>query len=77
MYTWLPVYDFFTVDEEHPLEKYNWGYDPLHYNSLEGSYSTNPSNGTERIKEFKQLVKSLHDSGIEWYLMWYITTQGK
>ena len=60
----LPVYDFFTVDEEHPLEKYNWGYDPLHYNSLEGSYSTNPSNGTERIKEFKQLVKSLHDSGI-------------
>ena len=60
----LPVYDFFTIDEEKPLAKYNWGYDPQHFNSLEGSYSTNPHDGTVRISEFKKLVKSLHDNGI-------------
>ncbi len=60
----LPVSDYFTVDEEKPHEKYNWGYDPQHFNALEGSYSTNPYDGTVRIKEFKKLVKSLHDNGI-------------
>lgn len=60
----LPVSDYFTVDEEKPLEKYNWGYDPQHFNAPEGSYSTNPYDGTVRIKEFKNLVKSLHDNGI-------------
>ncbi len=60
----LPVNDYFTVDEEKPLEKYNWGYDPLHYNALEGSYSTNPYDGVSRIKEFKQLVQALHNEGI-------------
>lgn len=60
----LPVSDYFTVDEEKPLEKYNWGYDPQHFNAPEGSYSTNPYDGTVRIKEFKSLVKSLHDNGI-------------
>ncbi|NCB07332.1 MAG: type I pullulanase [Bacteroidia bacterium] len=60
----LPVNDFFTVDEEKPLEKYNWGYDPLHYNAPEGSYSTNPYDGAVRINEFKKMVKSLHAAGI-------------
>jgi len=60
----LPVADFVTVDEEFPFEKYNWGYDPQHFNALEGSYSTNPADGTIRIREFKKLVKALHDNGI-------------
>jgi pullulanase len=60
----LPVFDFFTVDEEKPLEKYNWGYDPQNYNALEGSYSTNPYDGTVRIREFKKLVQALHTAGI-------------
>ncbi len=60
----LPVYDFATVDEEKPLEKYNWGYDPLNFCSLEGSYATDPYDGTRRILEFKTLVKTLHDNGI-------------
>jgi len=60
----LPVSDFCTVDEEKQLEKYNWGYDPQHFNVPEGSYSTNPYDGSVRIKEFKKLVKSLHDNGI-------------
>ena len=61
----LPVFDFFTVDEASPgKNEYNWGYDPLNYNALEGSYSTNPFDGSVRINEFKQLVKALHEKGI-------------
>ncbi|HKJ43616.1 MAG TPA: type I pullulanase [Sunxiuqinia sp.] len=59
----LPVFDFFTVDESNPNEKYNWGYDPLNYNSPEGSYATNPDD-TSRIREFKMLVHALHAAGI-------------
>lgn len=60
----LPVNDYFTVDEEKPDEKYNWGYDPQHFNALEGSYTTNPNEGVVRIKEFKKLVQTLHSEGI-------------
>ena len=59
----LPVFDFFTVDENHPDKKYNWGYDPLNYNAPEGSYANNPDD-TSRIREFKILVQSLHAAGI-------------
>jgi len=61
----LPVFDFASVDETKLNEnKYNWGYDPLNYNVPEGSYSTNPANPVTRILEFKEMVQSLHKSGI-------------
>ncbi len=61
----LPSYDFYSVDESKPDQpQYNWGYDPLNYNAPEGSYSTNPNDGTVRIKEFKQLVKAFHENGL-------------
>ncbi len=60
----LPVNDFATVDEEKPDEKYNWGYDPLHFNAPEGSYATQPYDGTVRIKELKKLVQALHSAGM-------------
>ncbi|HPR59615.1 MAG TPA: alpha-amylase family glycosyl hydrolase, partial [Prolixibacteraceae bacterium] len=61
----LPVSDFFTVDESRPENnEYNWGYDPLNYNSPEGSYSSNAADGTVRIAEFKQLIRKLHQKGI-------------
>ena len=59
----LPVYDFFTVDEQAPHESYNWGYDPQNFNAPEGSYSTNPNTAT-RILELKMLVQALHKAGI-------------
>lgn len=61
----LPSYDFFTVDETR-LDKaqYNWGYDPLNYNTPEGSYSTNPYDGSNRIKEFKRLIQGFHQNGL-------------
>lgn len=60
----LPSFDYNSVDESKPDEKYNWGYDPLNYNVPEGSYSTNPYNGNVRIREFKKMVQVLHANGL-------------
>ena len=61
----LPSYDYNSVDEANlPANQYNWGYDPYNYNAPEGSYSTNPSDPATRVREMKEMVKSLHDAGI-------------
>ena len=44
--------------------QYNWGYDPVNYNVPEGGYSTDPYQPEVRIREFKEMVKALHDAGI-------------
>ena len=64
-----PFYDYATVDEsavpaEMSATNYNWGYDPLNYNVLEGGYSTDPHDGYVRIKEFKSMVLAMHEAGI-------------
>ncbi|ABK05142.1 alpha-1,6-glucosidase, pullulanase-type [Arthrobacter sp. FB24] len=41
---------------------FNWGYDPLHYTTPEGSYSTNPD-GATRITEFREMVAALNTTG--------------
>ena len=61
----LPSYDYGSVDETRLNEpQYNWGYDPVNYNVPEGGYSTDPYKPEVRIREFKQMVKALHDAGI-------------
>lgn len=69
----LPFYDYNSVEERNVStdmsmqvegSNYNWGYDPLNYNVLEGSYSTNPYDGFARIKEFKQMVMAMHSYDI-------------
>ncbi len=61
----LPVFDFRSIDESKPQDgRYNWGYDPEHYNVPEGSYASNPADGAARIREFKQMVQALHAAGI-------------
>jgi len=42
---------------------FNWGYDPHHFNVVEGSYSSNPE-GVSRIKEFREMVQALHGNGL-------------
>ncbi|MGW6917638.1 pullulanase-type alpha-1,6-glucosidase [Kitasatospora sp. NPDC054939] len=44
-------------------DAYNWGYDPLHYNTPEGSYATDP-NGTARTVQFRQMVQAIHGAGL-------------
>ena len=61
----LPSFDFRSIDEsiaDNP--KYNWGYDPQNYNVPEGSYATDPSDPTVRVREFKELVMALHSNGL-------------
>lgn len=58
----MPVYDYGSVDEKNPRQ-FNWGYDPVNYNVPEGSYSTDPYHGEVRIREFKEMVQSLHKNG--------------
>lgn len=61
----MPFYDFGSVDEsKNIMDQYNWGYDPVNYNCPEGSYSTNPKKGEVRIKECKQMIQALHNTGI-------------
>ncbi|MCG8418083.1 MAG: pullulanase-type alpha-1,6-glucosidase [Proteobacteria bacterium] len=40
------------------LDSFNWGYDPYHYTTPEGSYATNPD-GITRIVEFRSMVQAL------------------
>ncbi|MGZ8525564.1 MAG: type I pullulanase [Chitinophagaceae bacterium] len=61
----LPFYDFLSIDETKPATaQYNWGYEPLNYNTPEGSYATDPYDGISRIKELKQLVMAFHENGL-------------
>ena len=57
----LPIFD--QANTENTMV-FNWGYNPLNYNTLEGSYSSDPSDGYVRIKEFKELVKAYNEAGI-------------
>lgn len=49
----LPIFD---QDNDEVKKEYNWGYNPLNYNVLEGSYSSDPMNPLKRIYEFRELV---------------------
>ena len=61
----LPIFDYGSVDEAHPEKnQFNWGYDPVNFNTPEGSYATDPHRGEVRVRELKQMVKGLHDNGI-------------
>ena len=57
----LPIFD---QANDETLDKFNWGYNPLNYNCLEGIYSKNPYDAYERIKEFKNLVLNYNKANI-------------
>ena len=57
----IPIFD--QANDEVNVE-FNWGYNPLNYNVIEGAYSSNPYDGYERIKEFKNLVMAYNQAGI-------------
>ena len=59
----LPVIDFDDVDDLE-MDKYNWGYNPISFFALEGSYSQYPEDALARLVEFKTLVNELHKNNI-------------
>ncbi len=60
----LPFFDYGSVDESGDEEQYNWGYDPVNFNVPEGSYATDVKDGTVRIRECKEMIRSLHQNGL-------------
>ncbi len=61
----LPVNDFGSVDELHPELFYNWGYDPVQYQCLEGSYSSNVFSAVKVLSDFRNLVNRIHELGLK------------
>lgn len=62
----LPVNDYAGGDEWQKVDDYtwyDWGYDPVLFNTPEGSYATGPD-GTARQKEFKRMVQVFHQHHI-------------
>ena len=60
----MPVFDFGSIPEDINSRKYNWGYDPIQYNVLEGRFSENPNDPYTRINEFIDLVNKFHKDNI-------------
>lgn len=60
----LQIMPFFDQANDELNHEYNWGYNPLNYNVLEGAYSSDPHDGYARIKEFKEVVKAYSSAGI-------------
>ena len=70
----LPIFDFRSVDEKRVKDAdyrkkptfgaFNWGYDPENYGLPEGSYSSDPFDGTVRIRELKTLIQAFNRAGI-------------
>ncbi|MBR3312442.1 MAG: type I pullulanase [Solobacterium sp.] len=56
----MPVQDFATVEEHQPDLYYNWGYDPMQFLTLEGSYSSDPDDPYSRMKEMRKMVGAMH-----------------
>ena len=42
---------------------FNWGYDPLHFTTPEGSYAVNPE-GPARTREFREMVQGINGAGL-------------
>ena len=50
------------VEPVRDTDGFNWGYDPWHYTTPEGSYATDPE-GPARTREFREMVAALNDAG--------------
>ncbi|WP_166845882.1 pullulanase-type alpha-1,6-glucosidase [Isoptericola sp. BMS4] len=52
------------VAEVQGSDPFNWGYDPYHFTVPEGSYAVDRDGGA-RVAEFRTMVGSLHDAGLQ------------
>lgn len=59
-----PILDFKSANDINTSNWYNWGYDPLSFFALEGSYSLKPEVAMERLYEFKEMVNKLHENDL-------------
>ena len=59
-----PILDFDSPDDKDTKKWYNWGYDPLSFFALEGSYSIKPEDAMSRLLEFREMVDKLHKNDL-------------
>ena len=59
-----PILDFNSPDDQDTKKWYNWGYDPISFFALEGSYSLKPEDAMSRLNEFRTMVDKLHKNDI-------------
>lgn len=52
------------VSATRDLDGFNWGYDPWHFSTPEGSYAVDRDGGS-RTAEFRTMVGGLHDAGLQ------------
>jgi pullulanase-type alpha-1,6-glucosidase len=52
------------IDEIRDADGFNWGYDPYHFSTPEGSYAVDPEGGA-RVAEFRSMVGALHRTGLQ------------
>lgn len=57
----IPVFDQANDETKYV---FNWGYNPLNYNVVEGMYSLDPYHGEVRITELKQVIQAFNEAGI-------------
>lgn len=70
----LPVQDIGMAIDESRIEEadyqgrmdtiFNWGYMTLHFNTVEGSYASDPYDGSVRVSEFQQMVQNYHEADV-------------
>jgi pullulanase len=64
----LPFFDFGVLDESRinqpGYNSFNWGYMPINFNVLEGSYSADPYDGLVRIQEMKTVIREFSEANI-------------
>ncbi len=69
----IPFFDHGIIDETRLNDPdyegihdgiFNWGYMPEHFNTVEGSYSTDPFNGDVRITELKSMIQHFHNNDL-------------
>ena len=51
------------LDKLRQIDGFNWGYDPVHYQALENTYSSS-DNGIDTIIEFKRAINHIKSMGL-------------
>ena len=59
-----PILDFNSLDDKDTKKWYNWGYDPISFFAIEGSYSLKPEDASTRLFEFREMVDVLHKNDL-------------
>ena len=60
----VQIIPFFDQANDEVNMEFNWGYNPLNYNVVEGGYSSDPHDGYVRIRELKELIKAYNEADI-------------